>query len=101
MKPFRSYDLAVAFYKKSLAVKLPYYAKSQLNRAALSVALNLREGRGRKTLADQLKFFQISMGSARECQSIIELHQEAFSAELANILDRLAASIYLLIKRAQ
>jgi four helix bundle protein len=98
---FRSYDLAVAFYTKSRSIKLPGYVNNQFFRASLSIALNLREGRGRHTLADQLRFFHIAMGSTREVQAIVELHPDAFNSELATLLDRLAAAIYLLIKRAR
>ena len=101
MKTFRSYDLAVSFYRATQTVKLPGYVKNQFLRASLSIPLNLREGRGRRTLADQLRFFQIAMGSIREVQSIVELHGDAFSAEHIETLDRLAASIYLLTKRAR
>ena len=47
MKRFRTYDLAVAFYQQCQGITLPGYAKNQLLRSALSVALNLREARGR------------------------------------------------------
>ena len=101
MNRFRSYDLAVAFYTKAKSIKLPGYVKNQFLRAALSIPLNLREGRGRSSLADQLRFFHIAMGSTREVQSIVELHPEVFSEELISLLDQLGGAVYLLTKRAR
>ena len=57
------------------------------------------EGRGRTGRKDQLRFFQIAMGSVRECQGILIL------AQLTNTntwlaLDALAAHLFKLIKNA-
>jgi four helix bundle protein len=47
MKNFRTYFLAVNFYKQIKCHKLPKNLGDQLERAASSVALNLAEGYGR------------------------------------------------------
>jgi four helix bundle protein len=73
MKNFRTYDLAVNFYRLSRTLQIRGNLKEQLDRAASSVVLNLAEGRGRGTKADQKRFFQIAMGSVRECQAILDL----------------------------
>jgi four helix bundle protein len=44
----------------------------QLKRAALSVPLNIGEGAGRSTPADQRKHFVIARGSAMECGTILD-----------------------------
>ncbi|MCB9653682.1 MAG: four helix bundle protein [Deltaproteobacteria bacterium] len=44
----------------------------QLKRAALSVPLNLAEGAGKSTPADQTKHYVISRGSAMECAAILD-----------------------------
>ena len=44
----------------------------QLKRAALSVPLNIGEGAGRSTPADQTKHFVIARGSAMECGAIFD-----------------------------
>ena len=99
MRNFRTFDLAVEFYRltRTLACRGPL--KEQLSRAAQSIALNLCEGRGKPTLKDQLKFFHIAMGSVRECQGILILansqHTKAWST-----LDSLAAHLYRLIMHA-
>ena len=73
LKNFRTYILAVNFYRQTLCQKLPYHLKSQLDRAGSSIVLNLAEGHGRQTRADQRHFFIIAMGSLRECQAILDL----------------------------
>ncbi|RIL12436.1 MAG: hypothetical protein DCC75_00425 [Proteobacteria bacterium] len=100
LKNFRTYQLAVNFYRQSLCQKLPSELRSQFTRAASSIALNLAEGAGRRTNADQKRFFQIAMGSLRECQAILDL---AYLAEHPAKLtaDALGAHIYKLIRSYQ
>ena len=100
MKNFRTFDLAKAFYRRGRHLRLNRPLKDQLERASASVALNLAEGRGKRTTKDQVRFFQIALGSARECQAILALADES-DPQLEALLDRLAGSIYLLIERAQ
>ena len=58
------------FIKKSITVKFPkeerYEMTSQLNRAALSVPLNIVEGCGRYTDKDFAHFLDNSLGSINE-----------------------------------
>ncbi len=44
--------------------------RDQLDRASSSAALNLAEGVGRATRADQARFFAVARGSALECVAI-------------------------------
>ena len=99
MKNFRTFDLAVVFYHQSRKLKLGGAPRDQLHRAALSIPLNLCEGRGKPTRKDQVRFFHIAMGSVRECQGLLQIVGEQ-SSECARTLDRLAASLYRLIERA-
>lgn len=100
MKNFRCYQLAVEFYKACKDVELPHHFKDHLLRAASSIAMNLAEGRGKRTIADQKRFFQIAFGSVRECQGIFDLQTEDISDDLVKLLDRIAASVYRLLERA-
>ena len=80
-------------------LKLPRELREQLARAASSIALNLAEGRGKPTRADQLRFFHIALGSLRECQAILVLGELTTSAAF-EMLDMLGAHLYRLIQRA-
>ena len=99
MNNFRTFELAVTFYKDYLTLSLRRSLKDQLERAASSIALNLAEGRGKRSVADQRRFFSIAMGSLRECQAILILSDQKGSA-LWNLLDKLGAHLYCLIKKS-
>ncbi len=98
MKNFRTYNLSVSFYRSATAMPLPSPLKDQLKRAALSVPLNLAEGRGRRTRADQIRFFSIAFGSVRECQALFDI-ADLKDTDTYRLLDSLAASLYKLIKK--
>lgn len=76
----KSHDLYM-YVKKNIAAKLPkeekYELTSQLQRAALSVPLNIVEGCGRYTDKDFAHFLDNSLGSVNEtdycCYSAFEL----------------------------
>ena len=99
-KNFRTYDLAVAFYRLVSPLKLQRHLKEQLVRAASSVVLNLAEGAGRTTKADQARFFSIAMGSLRECQAILDL-AVITDITVVECADKLAAHLYRLIQSCQ
>jgi four helix bundle protein len=97
LKNFRTYILAVDFYRQIQCQKLSSHLKNQLERAASSIALNLAEGYGRTGKADQKRFYVIAMGSLRESQAILDLaiHKDH---QLIQKLDILAAHLAKLIK---
>jgi four helix bundle protein len=47
--------------------------RDQLDRASVSIVLNIAEGAGRRTAADKAHFFTIARGSATECAAVLEL----------------------------
>ena len=73
MKLFRTYQLAVTFYKATAHLRLPTHLKDQLQRSASSVVLNLAEGSGKQTAAEQRRYFLIAFASVRECQANLVL----------------------------
>ena len=98
LKNLRTHQLAVQFYKITRSKRLPNGLGKQLGRAASSVALNLAEGYGRKTAPDRIRFFQIALGSIRECEAILGLEAQSFTAGEKALLNHLAAATYLLIR---
>ena len=99
MRNFKTFDLAVEFYRLSRTLSLPKALKEQLNRAASSIVLNLAEGRGRPSTRDQIRFFNIAMGSLRESQAILTLGDYEDSLAWKK-LDSVGAALFRLIERA-
>ncbi len=95
LQKFRTYQLAVTFYKSSQKLKLPRHLKDQMDRASSSVCLNLAEGSGKRTLKDKRKFYSISLGSLRECQSILDLSNN-IDPQLIELADYIGACLYKL-----
>ena len=54
----------------------------QLNRAALSIAVDFAEGNGRFTKSNRKNFFTIARGSVQECIPLLEV------ARRRNLVDR-------------
>jgi len=47
--------------------------RDQLDRASISVVLNIAEGCGRRSPADKGRFYSMARGSATECAAILDL----------------------------
>jgi four helix bundle protein len=95
---FRSYQVAVQFYRQASHLKCPAHLKQQLLRAASSVVLNLSEGSARPSEPDRQRFYSIALGSTRECQSILDLVPST-PASLLQQADILGAHVYRLTHR--
>ncbi len=100
LKTFTTYQVAVKFYRLSSTLKLQRDLKDQLTRAASSIALNLAEGRARASAADQKRFFNIAMGSLRECQAVLDLAGTS-ALEVSHCADSLGAHLYRLIQNTR
>ena len=78
----------------AIAEKLPkseeYNLKQQLKRAVVSVALNIAEGKGRKSAKEFSNFLNISFGSLCEVEAILTLCRElGYSANLEDVFLRI------------
>ncbi len=94
---FRSYHLAVEFYREARGQSAPRHLKDQLMRAASSVVLNLSEGSAKRSQADRRRFYEMALGSVRECEAIVEL-LEPDSVKLQEPIDKLARHVYKLVR---
>lgn len=81
-KDLKIWGNSISLIKKvyEYAEKLPnseeYNLKSQLKRAVVSVALNIAEGKGRKSAKDFAHFLNISSASLAEVEGILLICQE-------------------------
>lgn len=96
---FRSYQLAVQFYREATQVKLPYHLHDQFLRAASSIALNLAEGSAKGTPKDRTRFYRIALGSQRECSAVLDLVTQPRQPEIkiSGLCDQLGAHLYKLV----
>jgi four helix bundle protein len=94
---FRTYQLALQLHPACKQVRLPYYLKDQLLRAASSVALNLAEGSAKSSPLERRRFYIIALGSLREVQALIRLEPEALG-HLHELADSLGAHLYRLTR---
>ncbi|MGD0112861.1 MAG: four helix bundle protein [Armatimonadota bacterium] len=74
----RVYQQALAFADgaSTLTAGFPrasWYLADQLNRASLSIALNIAESTGRVTNGDRRRFLIIARGSAHECAALLDM----------------------------
>ena len=93
MKKFKTYQLAVQFYRNSNKLHLREPVRNQFHRASLSIILNLAEGSAKPTPKDRRKFYYISLGSLREIQAILDIIGHVVLAKQA---DKLGAYLYRL-----
>ncbi|MCR9203027.1 MAG: four helix bundle protein [Halobacteriovoraceae bacterium] len=96
MKNFKTYELALDFYKECQKLKIPNKViRDQFERASLSIVLNLAEGSGRATEKDRRRFFVIAFGSLRETQCLLNLLNKP---DLIAQADNLARYNYSILK---
>lgn len=86
-------EYAIELFHEIEKLNLKNPIKDQLNRAALSIALNLAEGSGRSSKRDQKRFYSIALGSVREVQALVKIIQ---NQSLVKRYDRLGGLVYCL-----
>ncbi|MBI3544126.1 MAG: four helix bundle protein [Deltaproteobacteria bacterium] len=94
VKKFIAYDLALELYNQCEGLKAKHHVKDQLERAALSVALNLAEGSGKPTMPEKRRFYSIALGSLRETQTLLQIIKADDAIPVAH---RLGGMIYRLV----
>ena len=90
---FKSYQMALKLFRLCEGIKAKAYLKDRLERASLSVVLNLAEGSAKSTAKDRARFYGISYASLRETQVLLEILNHGVASQLA---DELGAMIYRL-----
>ncbi len=65
--------MALALYRKCEQIPAKPHFKDQLQRAALSVVLNLAEGSAKPTAKERRRFYSIALASLRETQSLLTI----------------------------
>lgn len=77
MRNFKTFDLALNFYRNCQKVQIKNRnIRDQFERASLSVVLNISEGYGRATEKDRRRFYVIAFGSLRETQCLLRIMNE-------------------------
>ncbi len=92
-KRFRTLDLAIKQYQEIKNLKLKGEIRSQIERASLSVCLNLSEGNAKLSKKDKRRFFNISYASNREVQTLLLIQNQK---QLHKQSDLLGAYLYKL-----
>jgi len=93
---FRSYQLALELYNQCDQIKAKTFLKDQLERASLSVVLNLAEGSAKPTAKDRARFYAIAYASLREVQSLLQILKQN---EVFKSADELGGMIYKLSRK--
>src|SRR5882762_1025635 len=72
------FQLAIEFFSLALRIldRIPKQRRelrSQLERAAMSVPLNIAEGSGKPSPPDRARYYAIARGSALECGALLDV----------------------------
>ncbi len=95
LKNFRTYQLSLTFYRRCRSLNAKGAMRDQLERASLSIALNLAAGSAQLSKAQRKKFYQISFASFKETECLLELLDA--NNETKNQANTLGAHLYKLL----
>ena len=73
LKTFLTYQWALELYRDISRIRTKHFISDQIQRASLSVVLNLAEGAGRWGKKDQKRFYRIALGSLREVEACLDV----------------------------
>jgi len=76
----------VYFFTEKLPSEEKFGLKSQINRAAVSVATNIAEGSGRTTTKEFQHFLDIAISSSFELETELLLACDIFGLEVENLI---------------
>lgn len=79
----------VYFFSSQLPSEEKFGLKSQINRAAVSIAANIAEGSGRTSSKEFQYFLNISISSSFELETELILASEIFNLEVEAIINKL------------
>ena len=96
IKNFLAYDLAVELHSECETIAARPHLKDQLERASLSIVLNLAEGSAKPTPKEQRRFYAIAFGSLRETQALLDILKHETAKARAH---RLGGMLYRLVHR--
>lgn len=96
---FRSYQLALKFFRLAEQIDCNRHLRDQLDRASSSIVLNLAEGSAKPTARDRLKFYFTAFGSLRECQAILQILDVSEKSEEYQTASALGAHLYRLVQK--
>ena len=80
------------------------YLSDQLQRAALSISLNIAEGAGEYAIDEKARFYRMAKRSATECAGILEVCQRLLLIEEGRYIkgrELLIGIVSMLVKMAQ
>jgi len=78
--------------------------RDQLDRASVSLVLNIAEGNGKSSIKDRCRFFEIARGSALECAAgldILKIKNQIEENQLSNGKEKLHLIVSMLVKLNQ
>ena len=97
MKNFRTYQLAKTLHRMIEEIEWPAYLRDQALRASSSIVLNIAEGAGLPSNRLKSRHYNIAMGSLREVQAALDIHQKDTS-KTEQAADNLAAHLFQLCR---
>jgi four helix bundle protein len=98
LEKFEVFQMAKQYYWRCKELKIQRILQDQLLRSSSSIALNIAEGSGKRTIDDRKRFYSIALGSLRESDAILQL-EKIEDPILADLGDQLGAMLFTLTRK--